>query len=251
MNRRMVMVGNLNSFLFKTVVQGLRDVGILVDVVMPFDLRDYSEKNKADLILFYLNDDMETYGKVFEFIEDEVRAKHVKLGLIGSTENFRKLKTYLPQEVITFRCLRPVEMDWLIKQVAELLGIKKLKKHVLLVDDTPETMRSICNILEQEYRVTMVTSGSEAISYLKRNSVDLVLLDYEMPVLDGPKVLNIIKKNHEIDEVPVMFLTAKNDVKSVLTGLSLRPEQYLLKSQAPEELLKSIEFYFEQIEKKS
>ena len=91
----------------------------------------------------------------------------------------------------------------------------------------------------------MASSGMNAITFLAKNPVDLILLDYEMPVASGPQVLEMIRSEPATSSIPVMFLTSKSDRESVLKVVSLKPEKYLLKTMPPEELIANIDDFFE------
>jgi CheY-like chemotaxis protein len=87
----------------------------------------------------------------------------------------------------------------------------------------------------------MASSGKIALSFLAQNKVDLVLLDYEMPVMSGPDILKEIRNTESLKNLPVIFLTAKDDRESVMKVVSLKPEKYLLKSMPKEKLTGSID----------
>ena len=120
-----------------------------------------------------------------------------------------------------------------------------MKKSILLVDDDPTFLKMVKGWLDEEYRVTIVTSGTQALMYIADNKPDLILLDYEMPVTSGPQVLEMIRSETKVDRIPVMFLTGKGDRESVLKVLSLKPDGYLLKSLNRDQILKSIYEFFE------
>ena len=90
----------------------------------------------------------------------------------------------------------------------------------------------------------MASSGKIALSFLAQNPVDLVLLDYEMPVMSGPDVLKDIRNTQSIKDLPVIFLTAKDDKESVMKVVALKPEKYLLKSMPKEKLIAAIDDFF-------
>jgi CheY-like chemotaxis protein len=90
----------------------------------------------------------------------------------------------------------------------------------------------------------MVNSGMAAITFLAKNKVDLILLDYEMPITTGPKVLEMLRSESSTASIPVMFLTVKSDKDSVMQVLKLKPEKYLLKTMPPAELLANIDEFF-------
>ena len=90
----------------------------------------------------------------------------------------------------------------------------------------------------------MSSNGVQAISYLAKNKADLVLLDYEMPVANGPQVLEMLRGDSETDQIPVMFLTGHGDKDSVLSVVSLCPVDYLLKTIDKATLLEKLEAFF-------
>ena len=83
-----------------------------------------------------------------------------------------------------------------------------------------------------------------AITYLAKNKPDLILLDYEMPVITGAKVLEMIRSEVATASLPVIFLTSKGDKQSVMEVLKLKPEGYLLKTMTPGEILQALEDFF-------
>ena len=114
----------------------------------------------------------------------------------------------------------------------------------MIVDDDIAFLKMLNEWLSEKYQVTMSTTGMQALTYLAKNSVDLILLDYEMPLLDGPSVLAMLRNEPTTVNIPVMFLTGKDDRNSVIQVMSLKPEGYLLKSMERERILNSIEEFF-------
>ena len=96
-----------------------------------------------------------------------------------------------------------------------------------------------------DYQVTIVSSGMQAITYIAKNTPDLILLDYEMPVTSGPQILEMIRSEVSTQSIPVIFLTGKDDVKSVAKVLALKPEGYLLKTLSKSKLLEELAKFFE------
>ena len=120
-----------------------------------------------------------------------------------------------------------------------------LKKNILLVDDDASFLKMVKDWLSDDYRVTIVSSGMQAITYIAKNRPDLILLDFEMPVTSGPQVLEMIRSEVGTSNLPVFFLTGKGDKESVTKVLTLKPEGYILKSAGKTELVSQIKDYFE------
>ena len=150
---------------------------------------------------------------------------------------------------ITESFLRPLDVNKLAEQLDMVVQSNALgdeqKKKILVVDDDGTMLRMIKTWLSVKYRVYMASSGKIALNFLQSNDVDLVLLDYMMPQMDGPQVLVQIRKSDELKNLPVMFLTSKSDKESVVSVAALRPEKYLLKTMPKAKLISSIDDFFD------
>ena len=90
----------------------------------------------------------------------------------------------------------------------------------------------------------MVNSGLQALKWLGKNKVDLILLDHEMPVTTGPQVLEMLRSDPETKDIPVIFLTGKGDKESVMKVVALKPEGYFLKTIQKDELIENLQDFF-------
>ena len=100
---------------------------------------------------------------------------------------------------------------------------KSTKPKILLVDDSMTIREGIRRLLVGDYEVSAVQSGVSAIRAITLDKPDLVLLDYDMPVCDGRHVLEMLRSEKEFADVPVIFLTSRDDPESVKKVLSLKP----------------------------
>jgi CheY-like chemotaxis protein len=103
------------------------------------------------------------------------------------------------------------------------------RHRVLVIDDATIVHKTIKAYLNPEYEVATAISGKVALRFLMAKDVSLILLDYEMPEMDGPAVLTKIRENPELADIPVVFLTGINDVDKIKSALALKPQGYLLK----------------------
>ncbi len=115
------------------------------------------------------------------------------------------------------------------------------KRHILIVDDDKNMLKMLRMFLVDDYNVTIVDSGKLALEAVIKKTPDLILLDYMMPLFDGPHVLEIIRKREESKNVPVLFLTSVTDREKILECLSLNPQGYLVKPISREELLQRVD----------
>ncbi len=117
---------------------------------------------------------------------------------------------------------------------------------VLIVDDEPDTRIFVVALLKrQNYNLTTVSSGEDALVFLENNhDVDIMLLDIMMPTLDGFEVLEIIKSDPKTSRIKVIMLTATNRVKDKVRAFSLGASDYLVKPFERGELIARIETQF-------
>lgn len=114
-------------------------------------------------------------------------------------------------------------------------------KHILLVDDVSTNLKCEGMILKNQYKVTMVKSGREALEYLKTVIPDLLLLDIRMQEMDGYEVMEHMKEKPETASIPVILLTADAAENSEKRGIALGAADYIRKPFEPRELLDRIE----------
>lgn len=117
-------------------------------------------------------------------------------------------------------------------------------RHILVVDDDKTNLISAKNALGDEYKVVAVSSGAQALNYLKKYSCDLILLDINMPGMDGFEVLKRIRENNELSQIPIFFLTANQERQSVMEGIKLGINDYIAKPFVTSELQKRVRRVF-------
>lgn len=114
------------------------------------------------------------------------------------------------------------------------------KKHVLIVDDDRSILKMLKAAMESEYEVTTIVNGVLVPKFMQTHKVDLIILDYEMPVETGAEVLRKIRMNREYDDIPVCFLTGVAEKSKIQEILMLRPDGYLLKPVNMDALLATV-----------
>lgn len=92
--------------------------------------------------------------------------------------------------------------------------IESKDRIILVIDDDPTSLKRAKSIMEKEYRVAAAVSGAMAFKYLEKNTPDLILLDLNMPEMDGFQVIEKLGGDDEYSKIPVMFLAATQDPKS-------------------------------------
>ena len=99
---------------------------------------------------------------------------------------------------------------------------------ILLVDDDAKNLQVAMSILK-EYNVIYAQSGQKALDLLETNNFDLILLDVVMPSLDGYEVCQEIKNNDKFKNIPIIFLTVKDDKNDIVKGFEYGAVDYITK----------------------
>jgi len=110
-----------------------------------------------------------------------------------------------------------------------LLSLPPHKPTVLVVDDVPANLRLISELLQEHYQVRVATSGAQALRIVDRTIPDLILLDVMMPEMDGHEVCRRLKADPKTCDVPVLFLSARNQDEDECLGFALGASDYLNK----------------------
>lgn len=170
--------------------------------------------------------------------------------VMGNSDELKSLWRVLPKQMIRASFTRPINMSEMVEHIFEHLNKyeKAKKKTILAVDDSGVILRNIKTLLEDKYQVILANSGTMAIKYLTLNTPDLILLDYEMPIVDGKQVMQMIREDSDFRRVPIIFLTGKNDTETVMKVMELKPDGYLLKTMEPKKLHKAIDDFMEKQE---
>ena len=111
-------------------------------------------------------------------------------------------------------------------------------KHILIVDDIRINLFLLKELLSEEYLVTTTISPLKALEYLKQNHFDLIISDYMMPEMNGIELLKKIKERKP--QLPVILISANNEMKNVRTAYKYGTEAYLFKPLDQRKLLNKV-----------
>lgn len=179
---------------------------------------------------------------------DWFQEKHAKLPVlivVGSkdahqhkelfeNEQFSKLAPPITKNSVLNKCRQ-------FLKAGKASKYKSDKKKILIVDDTPLMLRNLKNMLEHAYDVILAPSGRQALDVIPQEEPDLILLDYEMPEMNGKEVFETILADEDMKHIPVVFLTSVSDRKAVFSILQSKPAGYILKPAEQEKLLSTVQ----------
>ncbi len=249
MDRRILFVSEQQSFLVTAMIKSLTDASFNVTLVQPDIVSIQLISHLPDIFIVYLEGNVPTFNGTLKYLKKLLteEGKDRVLYLLGSQLEINQAYELVPKSLVSSSFVRPVNMKDVVNRLNTLItddSISFGKKRILVVDDDGMMLRTMKNWLSKKYDVYMANSGVNAIAFLASNRVDLILLDYEMPVASGLQVFEMLKSDEHTKDIPVIFLTAKDDKETVMKVLAAKPEKYLLKTMSPEALVHSVDDFF-------
>jgi len=246
-NGKVLVISAKDSFLALSITKKMKELNITSTLVHT-NIKEIADcANDAELLILFLSEELVEMPDVLTYLKDLVQDKELGLIFVGEPAQYELAVRMIPEQIVTEWFKRPIDIERLMKRIGRYIDEntgENRKKTVLLVDDDITYMRTVYEWLKDKYHVGMAANGVQAISYLSKNKVDLILLDYEMPIANGPQVLSMLKNDSETGQIPVMFLTGHGDRDCVLSVVGLSPVDYLLKSIGKEGLLQKLRDFF-------
>ena len=246
-NQKLLIVTNTQGMMVISLKTQLEQHGFEA-LVSGGKMKEVSQvKDPFEGAILYLDEELANDTQVLVYMRDQALEHGIPFFVIGDQGEIDDCKKTIPSSSVQKTFVRPVNVTEAAEEIGEYMKehSQLSKKKILVVDDSGAMLRNVKGWLEDRYQVILANSGAMAIKYLTLNRPDLVLLDYEMPVVDGRQVLEMIRSEMDFADIPVVFLTSKNDKESVANVVKLKPEGYLLKTMPPAEIIKYVDDFFE------
>lgn len=125
-----------------------------------------------------------------------------------------------------------------------------MKKKILIIDDDIVTLKILKKYLEDQYEVQIENAGYRFVERMNEYEADMVLLDIEMPILNGLQVFTEIVKNPQYKKIPVVFLSGISNPGIVREVMEQGAAGYFVKTAPKTELLKRVELVFSEYSRK-
>lgn len=247
--KRVLLIGKFNEFLRMLN----KELSYYFSMQLCSDnlelLEGMLKMGKPDIILISASELKESHQELFRFLD--TKYSHISVFCIGNKEELEFVNDF-PASGRVRKIMRPVLIKDIAAAINGSLDIetpsnvpehrkaeegKAEKKTILLVDDTAVQLRAMENILKPDYNIKMATSGMAALEIVKKCTLDLILLDYDMPDCDGKETFERIRKEENGKTVPVVFVTGVNEKERIMAVLKLKPEGYLVKPVKRDALL--------------
>ena len=280
MLKNVMIISTSESFAIKSMEQKLIAVEISAYQVVARTTDIGSNIDRAGLIVLYLDERMAamtaSLQNMLSYLNDKLYESNKMLIVIAKRKDYEIALRYISEDFILQFFDRPMNMEAFVQTIFEYMneGEKKIgeeekkpaedaelaapikrkmtsdmvavrKRRILLVDDDASYLRIIRNWLKDGYEVGVASSALQAIMWLAKNDVDLILLDYKMPVCSGAQMFAMLQNDSQTKSIPVFFLTGNSARDAVMEILKLNPEGYLLKTFDRKALVTRLEEFFE------
>lgn len=250
MEKNVMLISDGGGFMTEALANNLKKIagfGIIKATPTIEDIKD--NINAADVILLYSGEFVHDAAGVLTYLKDQCAERNKILCVIGYEKELEAVEKVIPDSLVTRKFLRPFDMRKLAEELeaassAGSFAVSDKVKHILMVDDDGAFLKMMQSWLAPYYRITIVNSGMQAITFIANNTPDLILLDYDMPITPGPQVLEMIRSEPASAGIPVIFLTGKADKESVERVMRLKPQGYLLKSMMKQDILDAVDHFF-------
>ena len=246
MSKKILLISRNALLVTGRLIPLLKGAGVDCVSIEPEAEQLIREKSSTDIFVLIAGDFVHTSADFLVYLRDVCSSAGKPLCVMGYDKELEAVGQSIPKNMIAHEFVRPVDINTLADAFTTMLnsGGNLEKKQLLLVDDDITFLKMMQKWLGTQYRVVAARSGMQALGYLAEHTVDLILLDYEMPLMDGPKVLEAVRSKPQTANIPVIFLTGKSDPESVKNVMSLKPASYLLKTSNKEEILQSLDSFF-------
>lgn len=245
--KKVLITGKKQSFLIRVAVKKIQDV-VTECEFSTWDIEDINAHwNDVSLVVLYMDDAEMPNDSILHYLVDKMTDSDAYMITVGEKPDVDYIASKVPSSMIYESFYRPIDNENFANSVKELLRKSEagdFKKRILIIDDDPNYLNVVRGWLKDTYKLSMVSSGLQGIKWLGKNKVDLILLDYEMPITNGPQVLEMLRNDVETASIPVIFLTGRGDKESVMGVVSLKPEGYFLKTIGKNELLTKLKEFF-------
>ena len=246
-NHSILFIEDEPGIVARGIIKALEKDGFEIQFIQDIPEVILNHRADSDIMIYYPSGDQDHIKVVSTMLVEMCRDDGKTLCLVGEPLDIATACDIHGSEYISAMYPRPINLDKMaaeIKEYYEKYTESDRIRTILVIDDDPDFLHIMENWLCARYNVDCSHSGASALAYLDRKRPDLILLDYEMPGMNGDQVMQRIRSNPSNSRIPIVFLTGMNEKEGVMKLLGQRPDGYLLKSMPREALLDALQKFF-------
>lgn len=242
----LIVSEKINGFTVNALETALENCGVKTIKTSVVEAKMSSYVQSSEIVL--IADDSENILALNNLRKD-CKELEKPIVLYGENNAIVEMEHLFEGSNVALSFKRPIEVVEVAEKVSRLLERiehSNDRKKILVVDDNGVMLRTILGWLEGQYEVSLANSATGAFAAIERNRPDLILLDYEMPVCSGAQFMEMLAIEETTKDIPVIFLTSRNDSDTVIEVMKLKPKGYILKSTPQEQVINTINNFFAQ-----
>ncbi len=245
--RSILFISDDNGVVARGIIKSQEDEDFVVRTVKDIPEVILNHRAESDLLLYYPSGDNDHIKVISAMLTEMCRDDNKTLCLAGDPLDIETARDVHDSEYITAVYPRPINLNKMAADMSryyDMMCDNERTRTILVIDDDHDFLHIMEKWLSESYNVDCSHSGASALAYLDQKRPDLILLDYEMPGMNGDMVMQRIRSNPSNERVPIIFLTGRNDKEGVMKILENKPDGYLLKSMSHTALLDALERFF-------
>lgn len=246
-DEKIVFISDMTNFLVASIKDKLVNMGYNVENCK-LNIDDIARlEGLIGAIVIPATEEMAGKSKEMTYLKDHAMENDFPLFALGNQEELAVVERFISKNLFAQEFVRPIDVGQLTNTLDEYIAEMRehKRKKILVVDDSGTMLRNVKGWLEESYQVILANSATMALKYLALNEPDMILLDYDMPVCDGKQLMEMIRADGDYSDVPIFFLTGKNDRETIAQVTVMKPDGYLLKSIPPAQIVRAIDDFFE------
>lgn len=211
------------------------------------ELLEYVKENKLDLIVLDIEMPGMTGIQVFDILKEIPNAKKIPVLFLTGKEDKATILKCIGRGADGYM-VKPVKKNDLLPRIHEIIDKYddlKSDRTILMIDDDADFLKIAKIKLSKYYKVLTVNSGKTALDYLGTHTVDLIILDYFMPLYNGNVVLSMIRKREALKRTPVILASALDEEEASRACEKNMPDKIMQKPINIDELLDNIKEIFD------
>lgn len=215
----------------------------VIDFESPLETINYLKNNKVDLLLLDFQMPEMNGIDCFRELKKISLAKDIPVLFVTSVSEGNKVMECIKEGAKGY-LLKPIDTTILLEEIKKVLfnkePVSSFDKRVLAIDDSRLGLSTIRDAISEICSLDLQTSANKALKYLKLNTVDLILLDYEMPEMNGLQTLKEIRKLDMNNNTPIFFITSTTNPNKIKECIKAGANDYILKPIDKEMLRKRV-----------
>ena len=252
----LLIISQGSAFVVNSLENNIKKEGIYVTRCEP-TVRDVDQNiDGKDIVLLFAGDFIKNSSGLLSYITSKCSDECNHFCIVGYPNEIAEVEKEVDISRISAEFSRPFDMKEFTSKIKMLayrqsaapeekpVTANERRYNILMCDDDMMFLKMVQEWLHEKYNITIVKTGIMAVPFALNNTPDLILLDFEMPVMNGPKVLEALREDKKTAQIPVVFLTGHSDKDSVMEVMKMRPQGYLLKSTKKEDIIASVDNFF-------